>query len=86
MIKNVAVKMKMTEMKLRSQPSYIGNLTSKPEVNRWRIGGGNNQWCGRGSFYETKTEAEAALTRPRRGEVVENQAEARPRQGSQKTM
>jgi len=44
----------------------------------------NYQWCGWGSFQ--KTETEAVLTRPRRGEAAENQAEARPRQGSQKTM
>jgi len=35
---------------------------------------------------ETETKAEAALTRPRRGEAAENQVEARPRQGSQKSM
>jgi len=30
--------------------------------------------------------AEAALTRPRRDKAADNQAEARPSQGSQKTM
>jgi len=44
------------------------------------------QWCGWGSFHETEAEAEAEAALTSQGEAAQNQAEARPRQGSQKTM
>jgi len=56
-------------------------MTRKPKyLNFSERATGRHQWYGWGSFHETETKAEAALTRPRRGSCESGQGEVEARQ------